>query len=266
MTIATCALFGFRPERDEKGYYQLLLNDLADRTGVEIIAATNDPSRLHPRIETIKVDGLDSWADLIWKVDRRDDEVRRLAGWHSSNRKRDLYQQPHLVSVYLAKIALWCEMGRRVGPCVWLDAGLVFSVCCDHDVPSDWKGYEPDLVENQFLPYVTSHRSPCLTHFPRRRRFLQEGRPHFHGMSYRAMDQLARQSGARPDDKCAAAAVMTLPDGFADAVQDEFTETWHRMVALGQIGTEENILTVMRWKHGWESLSHDEWLQKLRAE
>lgn len=251
MTIATSALFGFRPERDSKGYYRLLLNELAEHTDLRIVAATNDPSQLSPRIETVIVENLDDWADRIWKVPNRDEEVRRLAGWHSSNRKRDLFQQPHLVSVYLAKIALWCEIGRRVGPCVWLDAGLVFSVCYDHDVPEGWRGYDPDKLKNEFLPFAARHDKPCLTHFPRRRRWFQEGRPHFHGMSYRAMDQLARLSNARPDDKCAAAAVMSLPDGYADPVQTEFTETWHRMVGLGQIGTEENILTVMRWRHGW---------------
>ncbi|MFX8612721.1 hypothetical protein ABTM13_20060, partial [Acinetobacter baumannii] len=83
---------------------------------------------------TVRVEGLDEWANQIWNVSDRDQVVRRLAGWHPSNQKRDLYQKPHLVSVYLAKIALWCEIARRVGPCVWLDAGLVFSVCYDHDV------------------------------------------------------------------------------------------------------------------------------------
>jgi hypothetical protein len=264
MTIATCALFGFRPERDQKGYYRHLLNDLADRSDVQIVAATNDPSQLSPRIRTVQVDQLDPWADRIWNVSNRDETVRRLAGWHSSNKKRDLYQQPHLVGVYLAKIALWCEIARQVGPCVWLDAGLVFSVCYDHDVPQGWKGYDAELLRERFIPYSGSQSEPVLTHFSRRRRWFQEGRPHFHGMSYRAMDQLAHRSGAKPDDRCAAAAVMVMPGGRCDEFQDEFREVWHRSVEMGQIGTEENVLTVQRWKHGWKSHSHDEWLSMLR--
>ena len=64
VTIASCAFFGFRPDRDHGDYYRLLLNDLAAKKGdARLVVATNRPEGFHPSIEVRHVPDITPYRD-----------------------------------------------------------------------------------------------------------------------------------------------------------------------------------------------------------
>ena len=266
-TFASCALFGNRPDRDEHGYYHLLLNNLAEVCDVPLVVATNEPAAFHPRIETVRVEDLHEWSSRIWDPLDQDEVVIRLLQWHRKNRKLAQFAEPHLIGVYLAKMALLFDIASRHGDVVWIDAGLVFSAVYHHSVPGDWRGYDRHVIETRLMPRIAEQRAtnkPMVTTFRRRRKLFHTHKPHFQGMSYDGMESLARRIGAVPDDDYTAAAMLYLPGDLASQTQSQFKDVWAEMVRMGRMGTEETVLTELRWKNGWDSLSHVEWLDLVR--
>ncbi|MFN3730046.1 MAG: hypothetical protein ACK4XJ_10070 [Fimbriimonadaceae bacterium] len=264
--IFSCALFGLRPERDRHHYYRLLLNDLATKTNLPIIVATNQPEAFDRKINTIHVTSVEAWSEQIWPASSHamDAIARSYLGWHRKNQRLYQYQNPQVVRAYLAKTALIAYAAKRYGSLLWLDAGFLFSAVYDHTVPTNWVGYSPKKIESRLIPLLTGKEERVLvTTYPRKKRFLRQFRPDFHGMSYRCMNRLARAANATPTDHYTLAPLLYFPKGSAETLLDEFREVWQKMLGLKRLGTEENVLSVLRWRHGWDGMSTEQWLECL---
>lgn len=263
---ATCALFGYRPDRDRQGYYRLLVNQLAEVADRKIVAATNEPSFLDPKIDAFKVDDLDTWAKKLWDADDRDGHVRRLVGWHPQNLAATIYTNPTLVAMYLAKTAILLELAERHGDILWLDAGLFFSHVYGHEVPDGWKGYDPERMQAKLDPVVRRFQAqgvPAMATFHRKRKLFRGDRPHFHTLSFHDMTRLAEKIGATSGREYVTAPVIFLPAAWVPRLREDFRQAWAAMVELGRMGTEENILSVLMWKHQWPGLTVEGWIDLM---
>ncbi|MBS1707616.1 MAG: hypothetical protein JSS65_02715 [Armatimonadetes bacterium] len=263
VTLASCAFFGVRKDREPEKYYRLLLNDLAKKKGAaRLVVATNDPTDFDPAIEVVLVTSIDEYRKRIWDVDDPDQEVVRLFDWSWRNTRLDEYQMPGLVSVYLAKSAITCELARRFGKIVWLDAGLLFSVVYDHRVPEVWEGYSQERLEHRLQPLA--HESTSLfVAIPRQWRLFKNNRPHFHGLSYNDMARFARAAGTLPDDTYTAAGAMVLDAATAAQMETEMARDWRLMTEMGRCGTEENALSVFRWRNRLPGMDLKSWMALL---
>jgi hypothetical protein len=267
-SYATCALFGYRPDRDRLGYYRLLLNQLAEVTDRPIVAASNDPSQLSSRIQCMEAGDLDRWARQLWDVPDRDEQVRKLVGWNSQNLAATIYTNPTLVAMYLAKTAILFELAERHGDILWLDAGLFFSHVYGHDVPSGWRGYDPELLTTRVDATVKAYQAkgePAFATFRRKRKLFRGDRPHFHTLSYNDMTRLGEAIGAPSGRDYVTAPVIYFPAARVKEIRDEFRHTWAEMVGLGRMGTEENVFSVMKWKHNWPGLTVEEWISLMHV-
>lgn len=139
-----------------------------------------------------------------------------------------------------------------------------FCAVYDHTVPTNWVGYSPKKIESRLIPLLTGKEERDLvTTYPRKKRFLRQFRLDFHGMSYRCMNRLARAANATPTDHYTLAPLLYFPKGSAETLLDEFREVWQKMLGLKRLGTEENVLSVLRWRHGWDGMSTEQWLECL---
>lgn len=265
---ATCALFGYRPDRDRQGYYRLLVNQLAEVADRPIVAATNDRSQLSAKVDAFEVSDLDTWARKLWDVSDRDAQVRKLVGWHPNNLAATIYTNPTLVAMYLAKTAILLELAERHGDILWLDAGLFFSHVYGHQVPEGWKGYDPELMHAKLDPVVRQFQArgvPAFATFKRKRKLFCGDRPHFHTLSYNDMSRLADQVGAPSGRDYVTAPVIFLPAACVPKLREDFINAWSKMAGLGRMGTEENILSVLMWKHQWPGLTVEDWIALMHA-
>ena len=169
-----------------------------------------------------------------------------------------------MVGVYLAKTAIMLELASTYGKIIWLDAGLLFSVNFDHSIPTAWKGYDANLLANALQPLAEKNEILTMT-VPRKSRVFKNHRPSFHGLSFNDMTKLANSSGAMPDDRYLVAGAIVLNAKNAQRIEDEFPTVWSTMLDQGRIGTEENVLSIMRWKENWPSLTVGEWMANLTA-
>lgn len=263
VTYASCAFFGVRPDRDRGDYYRLLLNDLAAKKGeARLVVATNRPEGFHPDIEVVHVPDLAPYRRRMWDADEPEAHVVRALGTDRRTRRLAQFSQPQMVSVYLAKTAILAELAQREGKVVWLDAGLLFSALYDHNVPEHWKGYDAGLLQDRLQPFAQATAVRMLG-FRRKLRPHKLFRPHFHGLSYVDMARLARLSGTKGDGWYVAAGALVLDAAGGKLIEEEFPKVWQDLLAMGRCGTEENVLSVLRWKHGWDLDPFDVWMPRL---
>jgi len=263
VTIASCAFFGVRQNRDAEGYYRLLLNDLARKKGAaRMVVATNEPAGFDSSIEILHVPDFDLYRRRIWDCEDFESKVVDLFSWSWRNSRLEVCRMPRLVSIYLAKTAICCEMAREAGKVVWLDAGLLFSAVYGHQVPRSWQGYSQARLAEKLQPFAAD-RSAEFIIFPRRCQIFKNKRPHFHGLSYDDMSQLARSAGTRPDKFYTAAGAMVLDASAAALMEAELPNLWRLVTDMGKCSTEENILSLFRWRHGVPGRTQAEWMDLL---
>lgn len=269
LTIASLALFGMRPDRDTRTYYRLLLNNLRTQTDLPMVVYTNEPDGFAEGIEIVEVADHERLAEKYWPARDWQGEYAARLKWHPKNQGLAQFSMPHLPMVYLAKCAAMTEAAHTYGDVLWLDAGLLFSVLYDHQVPADWQGYDSAKLENELLAWLKvrqAERQPVFATIPRKWRINKNHRPTFHGLSYNDMSRLARASQAKAD-KCyvVAGAALMLPE-TALAIDAEFRQVWQSMLDQGRAGTEETVLSVLRWRHRWLGVPVTEWVRRLVAD
>lgn len=263
VTFASCAFFGFRPDRDHGEYYRLLLNDLAAKKGgARLVVATNRPEGFHPGIEIIHVPDITPYRRRLWDVADPAATVTRILGANRRNRRLAQYSQPQMISVYLAKTAILAELAQKEGKVVWLDAGLLFSVLYDHAVPDHWRGYDEGLLRDELQPFAQANAVRLLS-FRRKLRPHKLFRPHFHGLSYVDMARLARGVGAKADNWYVAAGAMVLDAKAGKLIEEEFPQVWQNVIETCRCGTEETVLSILRWKHAWPADPFERWTPRL---
>ena len=265
-TIVSAAFFGLRTDRDTRAYYSTLLNQLAPIYPGPVHVFTNDPGAFGHGIEVEKVDDLGPFMAEIWPDPDWEAKVRPLLGWHRRNHRLAQWRQPRLLLPWLAKPGLVRRAAERHGPVFWLDAGLLYSVDHGHSVPAVPVGYDEGLIYDRLLPALErAARSPVPTvaTVDRKGGWHKACRPTFHGLSWADMGQLARRCGARPDASHTVGAAAYWPEGWPARVIDEGRDVWRKMLGMGRIGTEETVLSVLRWKHGWDGLSTQSWCRLM---
>jgi len=269
LTIASLAVFGVRPDRDTRTYYRLLLNNLRSQTDLPVVVYTNEPDGFDPGIQVVFIDDYMPLATRLWDdKDWQRTYAHRLR-WHPKNTGLAQFAMPHLPMVYLSKCAAMIEAARTFGDVLWLDAGLLFSVRYNHQVPPDWRGYDAAKLENELLPWLRmrqAERRPVFATIPRKWRINKNHRPTFHGLSYNDMSMLGRASGTHPDTAyVVAGAALMLPETAA-VIEAEFAKVWQEMLDQGRAGTEETVLSVLRWKHRWTGVPVTEWVRRMVAD
>ena len=265
LVIASCALMGFRPDRDTGRYYRLLLNDLRDKWDGPLHVATNDPAGFSEGIDLEPVPDVAALRRCLWDDERWQDEYHRRLGWHPRNHGIGQYKFPHMIEVYLAKTELMLRAAERFGEIVWLDAGLLFSVFHDHAVPDHWTGYSRPLLNEGLAPWLQgfSQDRPVVATIPRKWRPLKNHRPSFHGLTFHDMGRLARQALAKPQPFYAVAGAMRLSAQDAGMIRREWPSIWQSMLDLGRAGTEETVLSVLAWRHNWHAVPLAEWMRRV---
>jgi hypothetical protein len=261
-TIGTCALFGYRPDRDRLRYYQLLVNQLCAVSPFPVVVATNRPDEFQQVDRVIPVEDAGALRQKIWEEPNWQTEYLARLGHHPRNRSLAQFQDPRLVEVYLAKMSLIFAMNEMLGDLLWIDAGFLFSAVYQHNVTADWQGYCP--VQLAALPATISSgppTEPVLFQIPRKKRLFRTRRPHFHGLSWHDMESLALRNQIKSHPHYIAAGIGYYPAGFAENHQNEFKALWADHVAYGRAGTEETIISLMSWRHAWKSLTLTEWVR-----
>ncbi|MBX3110424.1 MAG: hypothetical protein KF857_00320 [Fimbriimonadaceae bacterium] len=266
LTIASLALFGMRPDRDTGTYYRLLLNQLRGQTDLPMVVYTNEPWGFVDGIELVTVADHVEMARKYWAAEDWQEQYAVRLRWHPKNEGLSQFSMPHLPMVYLAKCAAMTGAAKAYGDVLWLDAGLLFSVVYDHRVPEDWQGYDRDKLDKELLAWLRvrqEERKPVFATVPRKWRPNKNHRPTFHGLSFNDMSRLAQATGARADSAyVVAGAALMLPETAA-TIDAEFPAVWQSMLAQGRAGTEETVLSVLRWRHGWLGVSVEEWVRRM---
>lgn len=265
LTLASCALIGFRPDRDTGRYYRLLLNDLRAKWDGPLHVATNEPAGFDPGINLQTVTDVAALRRCLWDDDQWQEEYHRRLGWHPRNYGIGQYKFPHMIEVYLAKTELMLRAAEQYGEIVWLDAGLLFSVFHDHAVPDDWTGYDRDRLNQGLSPWLDRfHRDrPVVATIPRKWRPLKNHRPSFHGLTYHDMGGLAHRAQAKPLPFYTVAGAMRLSAQDAALIRREWPAIWADMLGMGRAGTEETVLSVLAWRHNWHPVPLAEWMTRV---
>jgi hypothetical protein len=265
-TLVSAAFFGLRSDRDTLAYYSTLLNDLAGFYPGRVIVYTNEPGAFGSRIQAERVNDLRPFMAEIWPDTDWEAQVLPLLSWHKRNRRLAQWAYPRLLLPWLAKLGLVKAAAQRHGPVFWLDAGLLYSVDHGRSVPARPVGYDPARVSRLLLPALAEAAGstvPTVATVPRKGGWLKSWRPTFHGLSRRDMARLARRCGAAPDDRYTVGAVAYWPSDWPVRVIDEGADVWRKMLDMGRIGTEETVLSVLRWKHGWHGRPVGEWCRLM---
>lgn len=265
MQIVSGAFFGIRPDRDAMGYYREALRSLAEASSAPIRVFTNDVSQLDPRLDRVTIESMAEVRRRLVDAPDWEAEYRRRLAWHPKNTRLAQYQMVGLPDMYAGKMQLLLESCSPAGA-FWIDAGLPFSVYYGHSVPAAWPGYSRERVDGVLRPFLLRANDEgrvVLTQFRFKRRLHKLFRPTFHGLSAVDMLRLAKRVGAKPDGYYCAACCQLIPASEAEQVRRDFQEIWQAMWDMGRAGTEETILTVMRWKRGYEARSTGEWLDLM---
>lgn len=265
LTLASCALIGFRPDRDTGRYYRLLLNDLRAKWDGPLHVTTNEPAGFAKGIELESVTDIAALRKCLWDNDRWENDYHLRLGWHPRNHGIGQYKFSHMIEVYLAKTELMLRAAERFGEIVWLDAGLLFSVFHDHQLPESWSGYDRALLNEDLLPWLNRFPGdrPVVATIPRKWRPLKNHRPSFHGLTYHDMGKLARQSGVKTQPFYTVAGAMRLTAEDAALIRREWPAIWSQMLAQGRAGTEETVLSVLAWRHHWHAVPLAEWMTRV---
>jgi hypothetical protein len=262
--VVSCAFFGERTDRDPRAYYTPLLADFAAKSKATVIVYTNDPAAFPAHVETRLLDSVGPLVQRLWPDPNWQAIYTRNLQWHTKNQRMAQARHPSLGGIYLAKTALLQETLEEFGDVLWLDAGFLFSVYHDHTVPPAWAGYDPKRIESELIPMINRARkvkAPFVALKPRKSEFWKNHRPTFNGMSYSGMERLARKFSARTDGFYTMAGMLYAEQSMARALRAEFSQIWKAVIDSGQIGTEENVMSVLRWKYRWPGLPLDDWAQ-----
>lgn len=256
--IVSCVFSGYRTDRDVNTYYVDLLNRLYRDTKANLCMFTNIADAFDAGIETVPVPNLQPYREMVWVDPNWQSIYHRNLGWHPRNYGLTQYSQETLVEVYLAKLGLKVEANKRFGSYLWLDAGLLNSVL---GVEAHAK-YNPTKFEEKFLSQMNPSQELVALR-PRKFRLHKNHRPSFHGLSFNDMTKLGRNYGARPDHWYVVGGTGWLTDSVIKAIESESATVWNDLLALGRAGTEENILSVLRWKHGWTGVELEQLVSQM---
>ncbi|MFZ4508148.1 MAG: hypothetical protein ACOYON_10695 [Fimbriimonas sp.] len=264
--IVSAAFFGYRSDRETGRYYRLLLNDFVEKTGHPVLVYTNEPTGFHPLIKTQFVDDLNPYIRRIWPDPEWQERYRTALAWHSRNQRLAQASNPKLAAVYLSKLALFTDALENLDEALWLDAGLLFSVYSGHEVPDSSPGYSLERIESQFIPMLRGHRengTPLVATIPRRWNLLKNHRPQFHGMSYNDMSKLAQTCRCSAQNYYVVSGLFYFPKAQMKSVSEEFGEVWNEILKANRVGTEENVMSILSWRHGYDHLPMRDWVQML---
>lgn len=168
------------------------------------------------------------------------------------------YEKPELNALYLAKLGLIDAAVRAYGDILWLDAGYLFSQKYRHQVPEGWKGYDraglDALLGGTMADYARRGR-PYLSGFYRKPRWYKPRKEFLHGATWSQMSRLARHFHARRDRIYVNASLLFIPGAYWRERYPFLVEIWKFMEAQGIPGTEENVLSVLRWVDGLDTFS-----------
>ncbi len=246
MQVVSAVFSGYRPDRDVSRYYADLLNRLADTLNINLLVFTNEPSLFSGRVQTITLDNLERYRQLVWNAPDWASVYHTNLGWHPKNKHLAQYRFDRLVEVYLSKLGLKVEAHRIVGDFLWLDAGLLNSVLgLDSGRFYSLQGFE------RLRELWLDDHGEFTALIDRKSRLLKNHRPSFHGLSFNDMSKLARACGATPDEYYVVGGTARVTQVMVEQIEKEASSVWAEVLKLGRAGTEENILSVLRWKHKW---------------
>lgn len=266
LPLVSGAFFGLRHDRDSYSYYSKLLANLAEQSGQRLTVFTNEPDRLDPGLNCLHVPSLEPYVRSVWDVDDWKLRYHKALERHKRNLTSAQYLYPDLPAMYLAKVPLMCEAAKTHGACLWIDAGLLFSTHFDHKVPNHDVGYHAESLRDRFFPAAQNLADLShvfVSHFTRKYKLFRNNVPRFHGSSHRDMDAYATKLGLVPDMTYVAAGVFYVHASAADSLLNEFRDAWRVLIDMGGIGTEENVLSALRWRHGWPGLGVNEWVEQM---
>ena len=264
--IVSAAFFGYRSDRDTGRYYRLLLNDFVEKTGHPVLVYTNEPTGFHPLITTQFVDDLSPYIRRIWPDPEWQERYRAALAWHSRNQRLAQASNPKLAAVYLSKMALFTDALEDCDEALWVDSGLLFSAYYGHEVPEVYRGYSVERIQSQFLPSLRASRDagkPLFATLPRRWNILKNHRPQFHGMSFNDMKALAKVSQCQDQDYYIFGGLFYVPRSHANTITSEFGEIWNHILSANRVGTEENVMSVLSWRHNYPRIPIRQWIQML---
>jgi hypothetical protein len=69
------------------------------------------------------------------------------------------------------------------------------------------------------------------------------------------MSKVARACGATPDEHYVVGGTARVTQVMVAQIEKEASSVWEEVLKIGRAGTEENILSVLRWKHNWNGES-----------
>jgi len=250
MQVVSAVFSGYRPDRDVSRYYADLLNRLAETLNINLLVFTNEPSLFSERVQTITINDLKRYRQLVWNDKDWESTYHTNLGWHPKNRHLAQYRFDRLVEVYLSKLGLKVEAHRMVGDFLWLDAGLLNSVLgLNSDRFYSLQGFE------RLRDLWRGDHGELTALIDRKSRLLKNHRPSFHGLSFNDMSKVARACGATPDEHYVVGGTARVTQVMVAQIEKEASSVWEEVLKIGRAGTEENILSVLRWKHNWNGES-----------
>lgn len=256
--LVSAAFFGIRPDRDTQGYYRDALKELVAAYPGEAIVLTNDLGQFPElAVEAFFVDDYGKYAREVWPSPDLE-RYRQNASKSRGGRKNAQSSKPELSLVWLAKTVLAMDDAVMNGPVWWVDAGLRNSM---YGVGRA-RYIEAGLVQEG--ERLVSGGQECFATIERKPRAARPWRHDFHGANRWEMERLARRFGVtQTDEQHVVGGMMFLTRDVADTVLMEFGEVWQTMLDMGIAGTEETVLSVLRWKYGWSAQDLRDWSDRI---
>jgi hypothetical protein len=270
MDVFPCAVslafFDLRKDRDTRTYYSYLLENFAVAYPGRLVVFTNDAGVFSSEMETRELADLEPLLMNIWPEPNWRDIYRSNLAQNPRNSNLLQYQFPDLLLPWFSKISLIQKMLRELPEVIWIDAGLLFSVDHRHSIPEPLPSYDQARITECLPPVLKRGRDancPILAGIPRTFRLTKVKRPHFHGMSYMDMGRAATGFTASARNDYIVGGAGYWPQSALSVLNHEVRAAWQAIRALERVGTEENILTLLAWKHGWPSLPVTAWCRLL---